>query len=95
MCVCTRQNNHYIIIGFSPTAGKRHTATSAWTDTLRRTGVGITAETGKQNMESFSGLSKSQMKSMGYSSTSHYLRQKAGTERPPRQGGGNTRESTE
>ena len=61
--------------------GKR-TPTELWTSTLRQSGVGFTPQT-TTNMDSFTGLQKSQMQNMSYSSTSHFLRQKAGTEKVP------------
>lgn len=62
--------------GKSPTHPK--TPTEYWTDTLRRTGVGYTS-TG--HLDSFSGLKKAQTRNMAYGSTSHFLRQMAGTEK--------------
>ena len=53
------------------------TTTEYWSDTLRRTGVGISTE----SRGSLSGLNKSQTQHMAYNSTSHYLRQMAGTEK--------------
>lgn len=55
--------------------GKR-TPTEFWTDTLRRTGYGITPET--LNHQSLTGLKH---QDMSYKSTSHFLRQVAGTEK--------------
>ena len=74
-------HHHCIIPGTSTGAKKGHigkrTPTEYWTDTLRRTGVGITPETlGQQH--SMTGLKK---QDMSYKSTSHYLRQVAGTEK--------------
>ena len=55
--------------------GKRTTA-EYWTDTLRKTGFGISTESGANGMTN---LRKAQ--GMAYSSTSHYLRQVAGLEK--------------
>ncbi|KAI0233849.1 hypothetical protein LSAT2_015937 [Lamellibrachia satsuma] len=55
--------------------GKRSTA-EYWTDTLRKTGFGISTESGANGMTN---LRKTQ--GMAYSSTSHYLRQIAGLEK--------------
>ena len=65
--------------------GKR-TPTEFWSESLRRTGVGLTPQT-TSNMDSFSGLEKSQTRNMSYGSTSHFLRQRVGTEKTgtPRQ----------
>jgi hypothetical protein len=57
--------------------GKR-TPTEYWTDTLRRTGYGITPET-LGHPDTITGLKP---QDMTYKSTSHYLRQLAGTEKP-------------
>ncbi|ELU12618.1 hypothetical protein CAPTEDRAFT_218924 [Capitella teleta] len=56
---------------------RKGTPTEIWTDTLRRTGFGITPETLGQK-QSLTGLKP---QDMTYKSTSHYLRQMAGTEK--------------
>ncbi|CAH1793332.1 unnamed protein product [Owenia fusiformis] len=54
----------------------RKSATEYWTDTLRKTGHGISTESTPNGM---TGLKSS--RAMPYNSTSHYMRQLAGTER--------------
>jgi hypothetical protein len=73
-------------LGTSSKKGKPRTPTEYWSDTLRRTGVGLTPQT-TSHMDSFSGLQKSQSRNMSYGSTSHFLRQRVGTEKTgtPRQ----------
>ena len=62
------------------TKGSKKSAVDLWSESLNKTGVGITTQT-ISGRESLSGLKKSQLKNMSYSSTSHYLRQIVGTEK--------------
>ena len=73
-----------IVVGPSPRVKKAHVGKRSpveyWTDTLRKSGVGISTES--SGMNTMTGLNKTQGKNMAYSSTSHYLRQVVGTEKP-------------
>ncbi len=64
----------------SPAGGKNKTSVEQWSETLSKTGVGLTTQTTNKSAN-MSALKKSQSKHMAYSSTSHYLRQLVGTEK--------------
>ena len=63
-----------------PTKNKGHmgkrSAAEYWTDTLRKTGVGISTESGANGMTNLKSTH-----GIAFSSTSHYLRQLAGLEK--------------
>ncbi|KAL4240651.1 hypothetical protein ACF0H5_001442 [Mactra antiquata] len=63
----------------NPQSPRHKTAGEYWIDTLRKTGTGFTTES--TGMNSFSGK-RPRDKDMPYLSTSSYLRQLAGTEKP-------------
>ncbi|XP_053385052.1 IQ domain-containing protein E-like isoform X7 [Mercenaria mercenaria] len=64
-----------------PTSPRHKTVSEYWIDTLRKTGTGFTTES--TGMNTFSGK-RPRDKDMPYLSTPAYLRQMAGTERPPK-----------
>uniref|UniRef100_A0A2C9M5A4 Uncharacterized protein n=1 Tax=Biomphalaria glabrata TaxID=6526 RepID=A0A2C9M5A4_BIOGL len=68
--------------GYRPTNPKHKTTTEFFIDTLRRTGVGISAETNKN--QSMSGLPRGNTNAYPYLSTSHFIRQVVGVESSPR-----------
>lgn len=57
---------------------KNKTASEYWTETLRRSGHGLTGQTRKAGL---SNLDKNLANDMAYGSTSHYLRQMVGAEK--------------
>ncbi|ESO82030.1 hypothetical protein LOTGIDRAFT_170441 [Lottia gigantea] len=63
-------------IGSSP---RHKTPIEYWVDTLRKTGSGISTESGRNT---FTGLKKDNGLDMAYYSTSHHLRQVMGVEKP-------------
>ncbi|KAK3090919.1 hypothetical protein FSP39_015721 [Pinctada imbricata] len=63
-----------------PESPRHKTPTEYWVDTLRRTGIGISTES--TSMNSLSAMRKNNDMNMAYLSTSSYLRQMAGTEKP-------------
>jgi len=76
---------HGVFLGGRPLSAQGHaclngsrTLQSMQTDLLRRTYRGVTA----QSDESFTGLDAQQRATMPYSSTSHFLRQAHGFEKP-------------
>ena len=56
-------------------------AVEYWNESLRRTGTGFSTESTHMSM---TGLGRKQGKDMAYTSTSHYLRQLVGAEKPKR-----------
>lgn len=63
-----------------PESPRHKTTTEYWVDTLRKTGFGRSTES--TGMNTFSGLKKPKERDMPYLSTSSYLRQMVGTEKP-------------
>ncbi|XP_060071720.1 IQ domain-containing protein E-like [Ylistrum balloti] len=63
-----------------PESPRHKTSTEYWVDTLRKTGIGRSTES--TGMNTFSGLKKPKERDMPYLSTSSYLRQIVGTEKP-------------
>ncbi|KAH9504019.1 hypothetical protein Btru_067549 [Bulinus truncatus] len=68
--------------GYRPSTPKHMTTTEYFIDTLRRTGVGISSETNKN--QSLTGLPRGGTTAYPYLSTSHYMRQAMGVENTPR-----------
>ncbi|CAL1527285.1 unnamed protein product [Lymnaea stagnalis] len=68
--------------GYRPTSPRHRTPTEFFIDTLRKTGVGLSTETNKN--QSLTGLPRGNTQAYPYLSTSHYMRQVMGVENSAR-----------